>query len=380
MALRAIFVLNPMPHSSIEEILDDYRAGKMVIITDDEDRENEGDLMMAADHVSADDINFMARYGRGLICLTLTEERCQQIGLPLMVGDNNGARFSTNFTMSIEAAEGVTTGISAADRAITIQAAVAADAKPADIVMPGHIFPIMAQPGGVLSRAGHTEAGVDFSRLAGRDPSSVICEILNEDGTMARLPDLEKFAAEHDLKICSIAELIRYRLEKEPTIIPVQDSKIETEKGALRTVVFKDKERDETHVAFVCGEINSEKPIPVRIQVESDFLSVLKSLDNRHIFTAQDAMDYIMHAGTGIVVILRYTQSAEEIMFDIKQMQSKKRPGRGHLRLLGAGSQILASLGARKLQVLGAERKTHGLSGFGIEIVEYLSDQYWKKQ
>lgn len=365
-----------MSLSSIEEILEDYRQGKMVIITDDEDRENEGDLMMAADRVTAEDINFMARYGRGLICLTLTEERCEQIGLPLMVGDNNGARFSTNFTMSIEAAEGVTTGISAADRARTVQAAVASDAKPADIVMPGHIFPIMAQPGGVLSRAGHTEAGVDFSRLAGRDPSSVICEILNEDGSMARMPDLQEFAKEHDLKICSIAELIRYRLEKEPTVIPVKDTVVSTAHGSLRTVLFRDTEREENHIAFVCGEIDAETPVPVRIHVESDFLNVMKGLNNKITFPVQDAIDYIMRAGTGIVVILRYVQNAEEVIYDIERMQADKRPSsQGHLRLLGAGSQILSSLGAGKIQVLGRERKTHGLSGFGIEIVEYIARQ-----
>lgn len=364
-----------MALSTIEEILEDYRNGKMVIITDDEDRENEGDLMMAADRVTPDDINFMARYGRGLICLTLTEERCEQIGLPLMVGDNNGARFSTNFTMSIEAAEGVTTGISAADRARTVQAAVAPEAKPSDIVMPGHIFPIMAQSGGVLSRAGHTEAGVDFSRLAGRDPSSVICEILNEDGTMARMPDLDVFAKEHDLKICSIAELIRYRLEKEPTVVPVKDTVMKTAKGDLRTVIFNDTEREETHVAFVCGEVDANTPIPVRIHVESDVMGVLKGLNNQSqsTFPVQDAIDYILQAGSGIVVVLRYGQTVDEVIYDIEQMQDKQQPAsQGHLRLLGSGSQILSSLGAGKIRVLGRERKTHGLSGFGIEIVDYI--------
>lgn len=366
-----------MALSTIEEILEDLGNGKMVIITDDEDRENEGDLVMAADCVTGEHINFMARYGRGLICLTLTEDRCEKIGLPLMVGDNNGARFSTNFTMSIEAAEGVTTGISAADRACTVRTAVAKDAKPADIVMPGHIFPIMAQQGGVLSRAGHTEAGVDFSRLAGRDPSSVICEILNEDGSMARMPDLEVFAKQHDLKICSIAELIRYRLEKEPTVVLVKDTTFETDKGPLRTVLFRDNERDETHIAFVCGEVDPATPLPVRIHVESDFLEVLKGLNNKNTFPIQEAMDYIMRAGTGIVVILRYVQNADEVSFDLEQLQAKKPPSSdGHLRLLGAGSQILSSLGARKIQVLGREWKTHGLSGFDIEIVEYINKNY----
>ena len=366
-----------MTLSSIEEILEDYKNGKMVIITDDEDRENEGDLMMAADKVTAEHINFMARYGRGLICLTLTEERCQQIGLPLMVGDNNGARFSTNFTMSIEAAEGVTTGISAADRACTVQAAVAPDAKPADIVMPGHIFPIMAQPGGVLSRAGHTEAGVDFSRLAGCDPSSVICEILNEDGSMARMPDLKVFAEQHDLKICSIAELIRYRLEKEPTVVAIKDELIKTEKGSLRTVLYQDSGRKETHMALVCGEIDQDTPIPVRIHVESDFLAIMKNLNRANTYPVQDAIDYIMQLGSGIVVILRYEQNAEEVAYDIDQLIGRSSGAhsgnQGHLRLLGTGSQILSNLGARKIQVLGRERKTHGLSGFDIEIVEYIN-------
>ncbi len=361
-----------MSISSVEEILEDYRNGKMVIITDDEDRENEGDLMMAADCVRPEDINFMARYGRGLICLTLTEERCQQIGLPLMVGDNNGARFSTNFTMSIEAAEGVTTGISAADRARTIQAAVAKNAKPSDIVMPGHIFPIMAQPGGVLSRAGHTEAGVDFSRLAGREPSSVICEILNEDGSMARMPDLVEFAKEHDLKICSIAELIRYRLEHEPSVVPVKESIINTTKGDLKAVVFQDNERDETHIAFIKGEVDPTVPIPVRIHVESDLLATLKVLNGKNYFPVQKAMDYILE-NNGIVVILRYTQNAEEVVYDLDQLQNNQHPSAsGHLRLLGAGSQILSNLGAGKIQVLGRERKTHGLSGFDLEIVDYI--------
>ncbi len=365
-----------MSLSSIEEILEDYRNGKMVIITDDEDRENEGDLMMAADCVTADDINFMARYGRGLICLTVTEQRCEQIGLPLMVGDNNGARFSTNFTMSIEAAEGVSTGISAADRATTIQAAVAADATPEDIVMPGHIFPIMAQPGGVLSRAGHTEAGIDFARLSGRDPSSVICEILNEDGSMARMDDLHSFAEQHNLKICSIAELIRYRLEKEPTIVAVKDTEIDTPHGKLRTVVFNDIERDETHIAFVRGTVDAETPLPVRIHVESDFLNALNGIGRKSSFPLHDAMDYILHSGTGIVVVLRYVQSVDEVIYDLEQIKTRKKPsGQSHLRLLGAGSQILSSLGAGKIKVLGRERKTHGLSGFNLEIVEYIDNQ-----
>ena len=366
-----------MALSSIDEIIKDYREGKMVIITDDEDRENEGDLMMAAEKVTPEHINFMAKYGRGLICLTLTEERCRQLGLPLMVGDN-GARFSTNFTVSIEAAEGVTTGISAADRAKTVQAAVAKDSGPNDIVTPGHVFPIMAQAGGVLSRAGHTEAGVDFARLAGLDASSVICEILNEDGSMARLPDLKKFAELHDLKICSIAELIRYRLEKEPTVVPVKDVVIDSPEGELRSVIYRDTERDETHIALIKGEIDANKPVPVRVHVESDLVSILNELKGRKIsWSPTKVMRYLNKTGSGILVILRYDQSDEEVLQELSKIsdEKKNRPNNeGHLRLLGAGSQILANLGVRKMKVIGSQKKMHALSGFDLEIVDYISN------
>ena len=359
--------------SSVEEVLEDIALGKMVIITDDEDRENEGDLVMAADMVEPEHINFMAKFGRGLICLTLTESRCNRLRLPLMVGDNH-ARFSTNFTVSIEAAEGVTTGISAADRAKTIRDAVAADAKEGDIVMPGHIFPIMAQPGGVLSRAGHTEAGCDFARLAGRDASAVICEILNEDGTMARMPDLVEFAKQHDLKICSIAQLIRYRLDREPTVVPVHDSVLETPQGDLRSVVFNDVVRDESHLAFIKGEIDPEKTIPVRVHVESEIVSVLNGLYGKKSWSTNEVMDYIQRNGSGILVILRYEQDDNEILTDIKKSSNEGKPRQDrHLRLLGAGSQILASLGVKKMSVIGTPMKMHGLSGFDLEITNYIS-------
>jgi len=359
--------------SSVEEVLKDIAAGKMVIITDDEDRENEGDLVMAADTVTPEHINFMAKYGRGLICLTLTEERCLRLGLPLMVGDNQ-ARFSTNFTVSIEAAEGVTTGISASDRAKTVRDAVAEDAKEGDVVMPGHIFPIMAQPGGVLSRAGHTEAGCDFSRLAGRDPSAVICEILNEDGSMARMPDLVEFAKQHDLKICSIAELIRYRLEKEPTVVPVHDTVLETPQGELRSVVFNDVVRDESHLAFIVGDIDPEKPVPVRVHVESEVVSVLNGLYGKHSTSTSEVMKYIQQQGYGILVILRYEQDDNELLTDIKKTSGETKPREDqHLRLLGAGSQILSNLGVRKMHVIGTPKKMHGLSGFNLEIIDYIN-------
>ena len=359
--------------SCVEEVLEDLKNGKMVIITDDEDRENEGDLVMAADLVESEHINFMAKHGRGLICLTLTEDRCERLGLSLMVGDNQ-ARFSTNFTLSIEAAEGVTTGISAADRAKTVRDAVAKDAKIGDVVMPGHIFPIMAQPGGVLSRAGHTEAGVDFARLAGREPSSVICEILNEDGSMARMPDLIKFAEEHGLKICSIAELIRYRLQREPTVVPKHDSVLDTPKGPLRSVVFHDVVRDESHLAFIKGEIDPEQSIPVRVHVESEIVSVLNSLYGKKTWSTDQVMDYIQENGNGVLVILRYDQDDDEILADINKSKGEgKKRDDDHLRLLGAGSQILSNLGVKKMSVIGTPKKMHGLSGFDLEITDYIS-------
>ena len=262
--------------NSAQEIIDDIKAGKMVILMDDEDRENEGDLIIAAEHISAEAINFMATHGRGLICLTMTQERCSQLDLPLMV-KNNGAAFSTNFTMSIEASKGVTTGISAADRARTVQAAIAKGAVPSDIVQPGHIFPIMAQPGGVLTRAGHTEAGCDLARLAGLEPSSVIVEILNEDGTMARRPDLEVFAKQHDIKIGTIADLIEYRNLNETTIEQVAKCKLPTEHGEFDLVTYKDTIDGQLHYALLKGEIKQQEPTLVRVHLQSTFNDILLS-------------------------------------------------------------------------------------------------------
>ena len=361
--------------SNIEDILGEYRAGKMVIITDDEDRENEGDLMICAEKVTPEAINFMARYGRGLICMTLTEERCTQLGLELMVGENGG-RFSTNFTVSIEAALGVTTGISAADRATTILAAAAPDATPRDIVTPGHIFPIMAQPGGVLSRAGHTEAGIDLPRLAGVQPASVICEILNEDGSMARLPDLVRFAGEHDLKICSIAELIRYRLEREPTVVHKYDTELKTAMGEFHVKVYEDVVRKETHVAIIKGRIDPEKVTPVRVHVDSELVGVLQEMSAATAWTTSDALRYINEQEQGVLIIVRYERSEEEVMQALEFSVGEARQDTGdesHLRLLGAGSQILSDLGVHRIRVLGEAKRVHGLAGFGIEIVDHVS-------
>ncbi len=367
-----------MTLSPIPELLEDYRQGKMVIITDDEDRENEGDLLIAAEKIEPHHINFMATNARGLICLTLTPERCEQLGLPLMVGQN-ASRFSTNFTLSIEASAGVTTGISAADRATTVRAAIQPGANPADIISPGHIFPVMAQPGGVLTRAGHTEAGVDLARLAGFEPASVICEILNRDGNMARLSDLTDFAQQHGLKISSVAELIRYRLEHEPTVVRIATSKMNTLAGEFDVHIYHDIVGNETHVALVKGEIKADEPTLVRVQVESGILDVFRELQQAGTWSVSDATNRLSEEGRGVLVILRYRESDDEIIKRFKhadvQGQSIEFPWReagDDLRVLGVGGQILADIGVGKMRVLGSPRKMHALSGFGLEIVDYV--------
>ena len=363
--------------NSIEEIIDDIRNGRMVIIMDDEDRENEGDLLMAATHVSADDINFMARYGRGLICLTLTPERCKQLNLPLMVNVNN-AQHSTAFTVSIEAAKGVTTGISAADRATTVRAAVAEDAGPEDVVQPGHIFPLMAQPGGVLSRAGHTEAGCDLARLAGLEPAAVIVEILNEDGSMARRPQLEKFAAQHQLKIGTIADLIRFRVENEKTIERVTDCELETEFGRFRLYTFLDTIDNELHFALVKGRIEADEPILVRVHLQNTLCDLLAATRPGCGWPLRRAMKMISEAEAGVIVLLRHQENKRELITRLCKHYQKAdadthevEPQR-ELRTVGAGSQILSDLGVRKMRVMTAPKVMHGLSGFDLEVVEYV--------
>ncbi|MDJ0957594.1 MAG: 3,4-dihydroxy-2-butanone-4-phosphate synthase [Arenicellales bacterium] len=370
--------MNGVALSTIPELLEDYRQGKMVIITDDEDRENEGDLLIAAEKVEPHHINFMATHARGLVCLTLTPARCEQLGLSLMVG-KNASRFSTNFTLSIEASKGVTTGISAADRATTVHAAIKPEAKPEDIICPGHIFPVMAQPGGVLTRAGHTEAGVDLARLAGFEPASVICEILNPDGNMARLSDLVTFSTQHGLKISSVAELIRYRLKHEPTVTRVATTKMDTTAGEFDVHVYHDIVGDEMHVAMVKGEIDADTPTLVRVQVESGILDVFRELQQAGTWTVVDATNRISEAGNGVLVILRYREPDEEIVKRIRHSdmegQSIEFPWREtgeDLRVLGVGGQILADIGVGKMRVLGSPRKMHALSGFGLEIVDYV--------
>ena len=370
----------PTPSSSevspIEEVLEDYRRGKMVILVDDEDRENEGDLVIAAEFVSADDINFMAAHGRGLICLALTEDRCRQLNLSLMVNQNH-SRYSTNFTVSIEAADGVTTGISAADRARTIQMAVRENAGAKDIVTPGHVFPIMAQPGGVLTRAGHTEAGIDLARLSGLVPASVICEILNPDGTMARLPDLVTFASTHDLRIGTIADLIRYRLESEPTVWRVSEHTISTRYGDFRGIIYEDSELRSTHLAIVRGVIDETAEVMVRVQSHRGVFDLLGEARGVVRWTVDQALRRLSEEKQGVLILLEYSEDAAGLE---RRLRGESTLGAvqeedGHdLRMLGAGSQILANLGVRQVRVLGTPRRTHALSGYGLEVTGYVDE------
>ncbi|RTZ72236.1 MAG: 3,4-dihydroxy-2-butanone-4-phosphate synthase [Gammaproteobacteria bacterium] len=371
-----------MALNSTEEIIEDLRQGRMVIIMDDEDRENEGDLVIAADKVTPDAINFMAKYGRGLICLTLTRERCQQLRLPLMVNANDQLE-STNFTISIEAAEGVTTGISAADRARTVLAAVQPDARPEDLVQPGHIFPLMAQPGGVLVRAGHTEAGCDLARLAGSEPAAVIVEILNEDGTMARRPDLEKFAAEHDLKIGTIADLIEYRVRNEKTVERINECLLPTEAGEFRVIAYQDVVDNEVHLALVKGKVDPEEPILVRVHVQNSLCDLLGATYEECGWPLRNAMQQIEHEGSGIVVILRNHDTARDIVQRIQACQLKGSSEGAvpidhgkikdkELRTFGVGAQILIDLGVKKMRVMSAPKHLHALAGFHLEVTEFV--------
>ncbi|RMF98679.1 MAG: 3,4-dihydroxy-2-butanone-4-phosphate synthase [Gammaproteobacteria bacterium] len=359
----------------IEEIIDELRRGRMVIIVDDEDRENEGDLLMAASKVRPEDINFMARYGRGLICLTLTRERCRQLQLPLMVMGTD-ERHSTNFTVSIEAADGVTTGISAHDRARTIRAAVAPNAMPTDLRQPGHVFPLMAQPGGVLNRAGHTEAGCDLARLAGLEPAAVIVEILNEDGTMARRPQLEVFAREHGLKIGCIADLIRYRLEHEETLERITDQVVQTDFGEFRMLCYEDHVNRNVHLALVKGDLRSGELPLVRVHVQDTLGDVVGVHHARLGWPLREAMRRVAAAGTGVLVLLRFDEPPRELVRAARALEAPDSPseesGQTVLRSFGTGAQILRDLGVSRMRVLSAPKQMHGISGFGLEIVEYV--------
>jgi len=349
----------------------------MVVVMDDEDRENEGDLVMAASKVRPQDINFMARFGRGLICLPLTRERCLQLRLPLMVNENQ-ARFATNFTVSIEAAEGITTGISAYDRAHTIRTAAMPDAQTEDLSQPGHVFPLMSQPGGVLARAGHTEASVDLAMLAGLEPAAVLVEILNEDGSMARRPELEQFAKDHGLKIGTITDLIHYRMENEKTVEHVSTHEVATDFGPFRLHTYRDTIEGNLHLAMVRGEIEAEQPCMVRVHVQnplSDVLSIQRADFGMPLRTAMAEID---QAGSGLVLVLGGHKDDEEILRQIQQKPAPAIEASGdnrssrELRTYGIGAQIIADLGVRKMRVLSAPWKLLGLAGFGLEVVEYI--------
>ncbi|MBL09765.1 MAG: 3,4-dihydroxy-2-butanone-4-phosphate synthase [Acidiferrobacteraceae bacterium] len=356
--------------SSIEQILDDYKAGKMVILVDDEERENEGDLVIAASCVTPEAINFMASKGRGLICLTLTEERCLQLQLPLMVSHNN-AKYSTNFTVSIDAAEDISTGISAQDRAITIERAIAADSTHNEIVTPGHVFPVMAQPGGVLTRAGHTEAGVDLATISGLEPASVICEILNDDGSMARLPDLIRFGKIHDIRIGTIADLIKYRLSVQPTVVRVDDSIINTRQGEFRGFIYEDKELKKIHMALVYGNIKSTKSTLVRVHSHRGVYDALSVARGTESWSVDSALARIVKEGAGVVVLLQYSDDVNTLKRRLHD-EITNDDHNGELRMIGAGSQILSDLKIQKVRVLGTPKKTHALSGFGIKVLQYI--------
>ncbi len=364
--------------NSTEEIIEDLRQGRMVVIMDDEDRENEGDLLLAADCVTPEAVNFMAKYGRGLICLTLTKECCERLRLPLMVNDNQTTH-STAFTVSIEAAQGVTTGISAADRATTVRAAVAPDAGPKDLVQPGHIFPLMAQPGGVLVRAGHTEAGCDLARLAGFSPAAVIVEILNEDGSMARRPDLERFAHTHGIKIGTIADLIHYRVRHEKAVLRESECDLPTAFGSFRLVAYRDTIDNIIHLALTLGEISPERPTLVRVHLQNALCDLFATRHNACGWPLQDVMRQVADAGEGVIVVLRNRDSSADLLSRIKDLQlhdrddrvPARRQDRSELRTYGIGAQILADLGVRKMRVMSAPKSMHAISGFDLEVVEY---------
>jgi len=351
------------------EIIAELKAGRMVVLVDEEDRENEGDVVVAADFVTPEAINFMARHARGLICLTLTEERCRQLALPLMVSTNRSGQ-GTNFTLSIEAAEGVTTGISAADRARTVRAAVAADAKPADIVQPGHIFPVMAQPGGVLVRAGHTEAGCDLARMAGLTPAAVICEIMKDDGTMARMPDLLAFAQTHGLKIGAITDLIHYRSRTERIVERIAERPLHTAYGAFRLVVYRDKLTDATHLALVRGPISPDVETLVRVHEPLSVMDLLDAESASHSWSIKEALGAIVDAGRGVVVLLHRPESALELR-QRAIADTAPPPSKMDLRNYGIGAQILRDLNVGRMRLLAKPRKMPSMGGFDLEVTGY---------
>ena len=370
----------PNTLATTKEIVAELRAGKMVVLVDEEDRENEGDLVLAADHVTPEAVNFMAKYGRGLICLTLTRERCQQLNLPLMVRDN-GTAMGTNFTVSIEAASGVTTGISAADRAHTIKTAVAINAKPNDLVQPGHIFPLMAQPGGVLIRSGHTEAGCDLAAMAGCSPTAVICEIMKDDGSMARLPDLLEFAREHQLKIGSIAALIEYRSQNESIVVREGAREFDTPWGKFQGIIYRDTPSSCIHLALVKGKPSETEETLVRVHEPVTVLDFLDASMSTHSWPLAQALQKLASAPVGVAVLLNASGIAAPS--DADWLAEFKKLNHSHadkiapqarktdFRSYGIGAQILKDLGVGKMRLLANPSPVPSLSGYQLEVTGY---------
>ena len=367
--------LAPVAISPVSEIVAEMKAGRMVILVDEEDRENEGDLVLASDHVTPEAINFMAKFGRGLICLTLTRERCEFLKLPPMAA-RNGTVYSTAFTVSIEAAEGVTTGISAADRARTIEVAVAKTTQPSDLVQPGHVFPLQAVDGGVLMRAGHTEAGCDLAGMAGCSPSSVICEIMKDDGTMARLPDLQLFAAEHGLKIGTIADLIEHRSRNESLVQKVNARTLHTAHGEFTANAYKDMTSGAVHLALVKGKWQAQQEVLARVHEPLSVLDALEPNRKMHSWGLDAAMARIAKEGAGVVVLLNCGESGEQLLAQFDgTARSAHAPERGRmdLRSYGVGAQILRDCGVHKMRLMGTPRRMPSMTGYGLEITGYLA-------
>lgn len=367
----------PAPISPVEDIIADMRAGRMVILVDEEDRENEGDIVLAADFVTPQAINFMVTHCRGLVCLALTRQRCEHLRLPQMTA-RNGTAMHTAFTVSIEAAQGVTTGISAADRARTVQAAVARDAQPADLVQPGHIFPLQAVDGGVLVRAGHTEAGCDLAALAGCTPAAVICEIMKDDGTMARLPDLQVFAAQHGLKIGTIADLIEYRVHHESLLEKVASRPLQTAHGSFTLHAYQDKPGQSVHLALVKGQWTADEEVPVRVHEPLSVLDVLEVNRATHSWSLDASLRYLQQCGRGVAVLLNCGESAQALL---QQLDGTARAthapvrGRMDLRTYGIGAQILRDCGVRRMRLLSLPRRLPSMAGYGLEIAGFITPQ-----
>jgi 3,4-dihydroxy 2-butanone 4-phosphate synthase/GTP cyclohydrolase II len=356
--------------SPVAEIVAEIRAGNIVVLVDDEDRENEGDLVFAADFVTPEKINFLARYGRGLICLSVTEAHAARLALRPMVSDNR-SRHGTNFTASIEAAEGIATGISAHDRALTVRVAAAPGATAADIVHPGHIFPLIAQDGGVLVRAGHTEACCDFARLAGLTPAAVLCEILREDGTMARLPDLMEFAAEHKLKIGTIADLIEYRSRNESMVQRSAERDLDTAWGRFRMVAFRDLPTGAVHLALTLGDLNSKDDTLVRVHEPLSVLDLLDAGKGSHSWGVGEALAEIQRTGKGVVVLLNCSQTDDALRAQLAGTPPARQGRSMDLRTYGIGAQILRDLGVGRMRLMAAPRKMPSMAGFGLEVTGY---------